>query len=204
MSDEIYRGLTYDGSKESISEFSPERTIVGSSLSKEFAADGWRCGWMVFPDELNDVAEQMSAVTSSITSCISHPIYYAAEAAHTPSEKLSDYNRKSRILFSNVTTRVYARLMANTNLRIVRPQAAWYLLIDFEPYREQLGVKTSDELVDKLIDDIGVVGVAGSHFGLDGLIVRFSCADIDPMKSLDDCMDRQIEGVDRLIEYLEG
>lgn len=56
VSDEIYHGITYDVSAETIAKFGPDAIIV-NSFSKYFSMTGWRLGWMIVPPELTRAVE---------------------------------------------------------------------------------------------------------------------------------------------------
>lgn len=50
VSDEIYAELTYGGAKHySLSQIIPDRNILMSGLSKDFAMTGWRIGYIAGP-----------------------------------------------------------------------------------------------------------------------------------------------------------
>ena len=51
ISDEIYHGITYENSAETVLKFSKE-SIVINSFSKYFSMTGWRLGWMIVPEDL--------------------------------------------------------------------------------------------------------------------------------------------------------
>jgi aspartate/methionine/tyrosine aminotransferase len=48
VSDEIYHGLTYDGTEHSVLEFT-DRAFVLNGFSKAFAMTGWRLGYLIAP-----------------------------------------------------------------------------------------------------------------------------------------------------------
>ncbi len=51
VSDEIYHGITYEGSASTALAYD-ENAIVINSFSKYFSMTGWRLGWMVVPEDL--------------------------------------------------------------------------------------------------------------------------------------------------------
>lgn len=51
ISDEVYHGLTYNGTQHSALECSDDAIVV-SSFSKYYGMAGWRLGWMVVPESL--------------------------------------------------------------------------------------------------------------------------------------------------------
>tara|TARA_B100001123_G_scaffold38364_1_gene39653 strand:+ start:280 stop:1437 length:1158 start_codon:yes stop_codon:yes gene_type:complete len=51
ISDEIYHGLTYEGSATTALSYD-DHAIVINSFSKYFSMTGWRLGWMVLPEDM--------------------------------------------------------------------------------------------------------------------------------------------------------
>tara|TARA_Y100001968_G_scaffold318746_1_gene349354 strand:- start:1 stop:1110 length:1110 start_codon:yes stop_codon:yes gene_type:complete len=59
VSDEIYHGLTYNGSATTALSFD-ESAIIINSFSKYFSMTGWRLGWMVVPEDMMRAVECMA------------------------------------------------------------------------------------------------------------------------------------------------
>lgn len=55
FADEVYLGLNHNGERLSISTYLPDLTIRATSLSKEFAAGGYRVDWATFPKRLHSL-----------------------------------------------------------------------------------------------------------------------------------------------------
>ena len=55
LSDEIYSELSFENNYESISNFCPEKTIISSGLSKWCGAGGWRLGYFIVPNSLEEI-----------------------------------------------------------------------------------------------------------------------------------------------------
>ena len=77
FADEIYLNLCYSQNVKSISQFIPELTIQGSSVSKDLGCGGYRLGWMAFPESLNNLYNKCAEFSSNIYSCASVPTQYA-------------------------------------------------------------------------------------------------------------------------------
>ena len=60
LSDEIYSELSFKDNYQSISSFCPEKTIISTGLSKWCGAGGWRLGYFIIPDELNDINKMIN------------------------------------------------------------------------------------------------------------------------------------------------
>ncbi|WP_231979269.1 pyridoxal phosphate-dependent aminotransferase [Tessaracoccus coleopterorum] len=81
VSDEIYHGVTYDGSRGTTAlEFGPEPVVV-SSFSKYWGMTGWRIGWLVLPPHLVDAVD---ALAGNLALCPPAPAQHAALEAFTP------------------------------------------------------------------------------------------------------------------------
>ena len=61
----------------SISEYIPELTIRGTSVSKDLGCGGYRLGWITFPKELNDLYIKCMTYISYTSSCTCVPVQYA-------------------------------------------------------------------------------------------------------------------------------
>ena len=55
LSDEIYSELTFDENYESISKYCLKNVIISNGLSKWCGAGGWRLGYFLIPNELNQL-----------------------------------------------------------------------------------------------------------------------------------------------------
>ena len=78
LSDEIYSELTFTNNYKSISNFCPEKTIISTGLSKWCGAGGWRLGYFIVPEGLNNIKKIINVLASETFSAVSAPIQYAA------------------------------------------------------------------------------------------------------------------------------
>ena len=74
LSDEIYSELTFKDNYRSISSFCPEKTIISTGLSKWCGAGGWRLGYFIIPDALNDLSKMINVLASETFSAVSATI----------------------------------------------------------------------------------------------------------------------------------
>lgn len=80
ISDEIYHGVTYGGSRgDSAREFGNNAVVV-SSWSKYWGMTGWRLGWMIAPPELIGAVD---ALAGNLALCPPAPAQVAALASFT-------------------------------------------------------------------------------------------------------------------------
>lgn len=156
ISDEVYEELIFDN----VTFVSPfdqsdlaERTIVVSSISKSHAAPGFRSGWCVgsaaFCDRLLPLAETMlfgnqPFIADMTASAIAAPSMVA---------------RGMRTRFSARASYLADRLARETHLRVHRPEAGMFALINVDA----TGMNDRDYAFSLL--DAGVAVMPGTAFG---------------------------------------
>ena len=213
LSDEIYSELTFSENYKSISNFCPEKTIISTGLSKWCGAGGWRLGYFIIPDSLNEIKNMINVLASETFSAVSAPIQYAAIKAYENDH--TKYIKKSKNILSAVGKYVYLNLKSNKVL-INEPQGGFYLMPEF------LNTKfsTSTEMCDNILKDTGVALLPGSDFGFNPnkMLVRLSYTDFDGQKFMDQIDDNEIidnekinelapmvvQGVDKLKKWSES
>ena len=84
VSDEIYHGITYSQQPASAWQFSRAPVVV-NSFSKYFSMTGWRIGWILLPDELQDPVDRLAG---NFTICPPALSQLAAVAAFEAYEEL--------------------------------------------------------------------------------------------------------------------
>jgi len=174
LSDEIYSELTFDESYESISNFCSEKVIISNGLSKWCGAGGWRLGYFVIPNELNNLKNSMNVLASETFSSVSAPIQFAALSAFNEDHK--DYILKSKKILKAVGEYVFNNLKSN-NIIMNKPMGGFYLMPEFL----NKNFKTSAEMCTDLLNKKGVAILPGSDFGFsdEKMISRLSYTDFD-------------------------
>jgi len=188
LSDEIYGELEHRGRHVSIARFYPEGTIISGGLSKWCGAGGWRLGTFTFPGELHWLLEAMAAVASETFTSTSAPIQYAAVRAFQGGSGVECYLRWSRRILRALGRWVAARLQ-QAGVKVHKPQGAFYLFPDFCRGRERLaerGIRTSEQLCERLLLETGVAILPGSRFGRpeQELTARLAYVDFDGARAL--------------------
>ena len=191
ISDEIY-GLTKFGKKpfEGIAKYYPEGTITTSGISKAFSAGGWRLGFAMIPQELDEIVPALSAFVSETFSCVSAPVQYGALTAFKNYESIRKHVELCRDIHEAAGEFLYHRFL-EIGLNCPKPQGAFYLFPDFENYKDKLrsrGIRSSTELAERLLKEIGVALLPSSDFYLpdEFLGVRVASVDYDGEKVLKD------------------
>jgi aspartate aminotransferase len=189
LADEIYSGLRFDGEHVSIAQYYPEGTIISNGVSKWAGAGGWRLGAFTFPATLTWLVDAMAAVASETFTSTSAPIQYAAVHAFSASPEWDDYLSRARSVLRGLMLYGHDRLRA-VGAEAAVPKGGFYLFPNFTAPRTRLaerGIRSSRELCDRALDELGVALLPGSVFGRPGheLSVRISCVDFDGAEALE-------------------
>ena len=190
ISDEIYEKLIYDGKKHvsvaSLSEDAYNRTIVINGFSKSYAMTGWRLGNA-------EVIKLMTSVQSHVTSNTNSIAQYAGvEALNGPKDEIEKMVKK----FEERRNLMIDRIKRITGLSIIRPEGAFYVMINLENY---LGKSINENIINnsvdfsrELLEHEKVAVIPGSAFGLDKYI-RLSYATSEELI---------LKGLDRIESFL--
>ena len=191
ISDEIY-ALTKFGviPFEGIAGYYPEGTITTSGVSKAFSAGGWRLGYAMIPDELNEITRPLSAFVSETFSCVSAPIQYAVLPGFENYESVRNHVELCRDIHGAAGEFLQQRF-TEIGLNCPEPQGAFYLFPDFENFKDLLtsrGINNSEELSKRLLEETGVALLPGSDFYMpdDFMGVRVASVDYDGAQLMQD------------------
>lgn len=187
ISDEIYERLIYDGAKHISIASLPgmkERTFTMNGMSKAYAMDGWRLGYVAAPEEYILV---MNKFHQHNTTCAPNFVQMAAIAALTQegdevSTMVREYQRR----------RDYAVKAINEidGISCQCPKGAFYIFINCK----SLGMKSAD-LSAYLLENAKIALVPGDVFGPGGEgYLRMSFAN---------SYENIVEGCKRLKEAVE-
>ena len=160
ISDEVYERLVYDGARHISIASLPgmkERTFTMNGMSKAYAMDGWRLGYVAAPEEY---ILAMNKFHQHNTTCAPNFVQVAAIAALTQEgdevrEMVKEYQRR----------RDYAVQAINAipGLSCQCPKGAFYIFINCK----SLGM-TSSDLSAYLLENAKIALVPGDVFGPGG------------------------------------
>ena len=160
ISDEIYERLVYDGAKHLSIASLPgmkERTFTMNGMSKAYAMDGWRLGYVAAPEEY---IMAMNKFHQHNTTCAPNFVQVAAIAALTQegdevADMVKEYQRR----------RDYAVKAINEidGISCQCPKGAFYIFINCK----SLNMKSAD-LSAWLLENAGIALVPGDVFGPGG------------------------------------
>jgi len=213
LSDEIYSELSFEEGFKSIASFCPEKTIISTGLSKWCGAGGWRLGYFIIPNTLNNLRDAINVLASETFSSVSAPIQYAAITAY--SNDHSEYINNSKNILRAVGNYVYENLKSNKVI-INKPQGGFYLMPEFS----NKSFSTSSKMCDNLLKETGVALLPGLDFGFDEkrMLARLSFTDFNGQEFMNNTKDGKkidnglilkfapkiVEGVDKLKKWSES
>ena len=190
LSDDIYEKIVYDQNVfHTIAEVCPElkeRTLTMNGLSKSYCMTGWRVGYAAGPlsviNAMNKVQSQNVSSTASISMAAS------VEALNGDQSFIRSNNES----FLRRRDLVVKNLNETPGLSCRTPEGAFYV---FASCKGVLGKTTESgkilnsdgDFMDYLLEEVGVAGVQGSAFGLEGYF-RISYATSDAI--LEDACQR--------------
>jgi aspartate aminotransferase len=179
FTDEIYMNLQYDEPFVSIAEYAPELTIRASSISKDFAAGGYRLGWALFPSELKFVWREMTSIGSSIYSCV-NPVVQLATAELLSMDHYI-YFEYQKCYFKKLMKAAMV-ILKETPLLFVKPTSTWYIFVNFSNVIKKMKIQMALQMF--LVDKLGIVCLGGEHFGYHNGFIRFSIKNKNSLEGL--------------------
>jgi aspartate/methionine/tyrosine aminotransferase len=188
LADEIYGELIYDGAHRSIAleDGMADRTVLLDGFSKTFAMTGWRLGFGVFPRSLVEPITKLVTNSVSCTATFVQRAGAAALSARPPEvdRMIAEFRRRRDAVVKGLND------IPGITCRI--PHGAFYVF----PNVRRLGLRSSEDVADRLLNEAGVATLAGTCFGAAGEgYLRLSYANSLP--NLEKAMSRIAEWASR-------
>ena len=172
ISDEIYHGITYETSAQTMLAYSPDVVVI-NSFSKYFSMTGWRIGWMVVPEWIVTTVERLAQNFYISAPAISQvAALHALDATRELDGHVKGYAANRRLLMQTLQCAGFGAMAP--------ADGAFYLYVDVSPFGLESFVFTS-----RLLEEAGVAATPGIDFDPDDgkRWVRFSyassCSDIE-------------------------
>lgn len=167
LSDEIYAELIYAQKKHySLTQIIPDRTILLSGLSKNFAMTGWRIGYIAAPKE---IMQTISKINSFMITSVTDNVQIGAAEAIGHGEQ--DYI-EARAIYERRLHIIQTGLEKN-GFTMATPEGAFYIFAKIPSKFGTDDVAFATDLANKV--KVGVI--PGSYFGAGGQgFVRLSYA----------------------------
>lgn len=153
ISDEAYHGITYENKAHTALQYSNE-TIVLNTFSKYFAMTGWRLGWMVVPEDLQDrikkLAENLFVSPPTISQHLAFKIFDHLDIL----DKYVETYRENRNIILNELPKAGFDKLSSTD-------GAFYVYADIHNL-----TNNSEEFCRRMLDEAKVSTTPGSDFDL--------------------------------------
>lgn len=157
VSDEVYEEMVFDGvpfvSPLDLADLA-DRTIVAASISKSHAAPGFRSGWLVGPEEF--CARLLPLSETMLFGAQPFIADMTAVAISAPSQAARGMAQR----FARRADMVHARLHGVEGLRVHRPQAGMFALLDVRAFGQ-----SGTDFGLRLLEETGVACMPGESFG---------------------------------------
>jgi aspartate aminotransferase len=186
LSDEIYALIAHGQIPHvSVAHYYPEGTVVLGGLSKHLSLGGWRFGLAILPAGRTGEAlrRALKNIASSIWSCVSAPVQYAALVAYSNDPDVDAYVEQCTRMHGVRTRYLYGRLI-EAGIPCVEPSGAYYVFPSFKKWKEPLaarGVRSCTDLSTYLLEKYELAALPGSDFGCrsEELCLRLSSSYLD-------------------------
>ena len=180
IADEIYARILFSGEYKSIWALPgmAERTVIIDGFSKSFAMTGWRLGYAVAQKHVIDALDMLVLNTFTCTAEFSQVAAIEAlrDSTNAVRAMVEEY-RKRRDLFVERLNRI-------PGFRCQSPDGAFYAWVNIE----ETGMP-AEEVQRVLLEEVGVAGIAGTAFGVEGKnYLRFSL--VSATHLLEDALER--------------
>lgn len=154
LSDEVYEAFCFYDTFTPMATFAPEHTITFGSFSKAFAMTGWRIGYMIAPDYINDAAKLINeSVTYSAPSPSQQAGIFALEHSNVLIPEVVS-------VFKERLEYVEKRVAEISFLSMLPVKGTIYAFINIE----KTGL-TSVAFTEKLLKETKVLVIPGKAFG---------------------------------------
>ncbi|KRL23402.1 aspartate transaminase [Lentilactobacillus kisonensis DSM 19906 = JCM 15041] len=182
VTDDIYGKLIYNNNR----FYSPvqfegrisEATIMVNGISKAYSMTGWRIGYIAGPQEL---IQRVNSLLSHMTGNPAAVSQYAAIAALQSDQQAVSRMRQA---FEKRLNTIYPLLQKVPGFEITqKPQGALYLFPKVAVAMKMVGVTSSAQLVERLLNEAHVAVVDGAAFGLPGYIRLSYAASLTDLKT---------------------
>jgi aspartate/methionine/tyrosine aminotransferase len=154
FADEIYHGLTFEGTAPTALEVNDHAWVL-QSFSKFYGMTGWRLGWLVVPEFAVDACERIAQNLYLSSPSLAQQ---AALAGFEPEVEAKCFERRDELksrrdFLVDALPNIGLTVMAN-------PDGAFYLYVDISKYSQDALVFCRD-----LLDQQGVALTPGLDFG---------------------------------------
>ncbi len=171
VSDEVYSHFTYDGSlAPSFLELTEptDRLLITNTFSKNWCMTGWRVGWVIYPEGMSTIFDNLSQYNTTSVSTFSQ---YAAVAALDQGDsfikELVARSAKGREIICSTLDKL-------PNVRVFWPEGTFYFFFSVH------GMNNGYDMAKCILREASVGVAPGSAFGPGGEAFLRVCFAVDP------------------------
>ncbi len=163
ITDDIYHKLVFDGNQAipayefTHKDIESTMVIAVNGVSKSYGMTGFRIGWTIANRKLVEVMNNIQSQTTSGTSVL---LQAGAEGALTGVQSVVE---SLRLTFENNRNVIMQELRSFNDIKVIKPEGAFYCLPDFRAYSND-SVELSKFILKKAL----VVTIPGKDFGMEG------------------------------------
>ena len=162
--------------------------VLCGSASKTYAMTGWRCGWALGPAQVISACNSMqSNSTSNASSITQKAVVEALNGSQEPVRAMLAEYRERR-------DRLHEWLTADPRIKCHKPGGAFYMFVDVSQAVAAVGMKSTTEFSQALLEESKVAVTPGEAFGAPGFL-RISYAT---------SMENLREGSRRMLEFVSS
>ncbi len=152
-----------------------DRAVLIGSASKTYAMTGWRCGWLLGPQE---IVSACSTIQSHATSNVSSVTQLAVLAALRDGGGCVD---EMRTAYRERRDRFVALLSEEPGILVNLPDGAFYVFPDISEFLGTDTVRTSVDFAKRLLEDSHVAVTPGEAFDAPGYVRISYAASMDDL-----------------------
>lgn len=189
LSDETYRYLIYEGEHLGMYRFSNihDRLGIVGSFSKEAGLAGWRIGYTYGSEELIKAMVKVKEYITLNAPTISQyaVLYFLKEKLAEKYTKyiVEEYRKRREKLYESMRTHLPEAIP-------FKPQATFYMFVNMKRYMEKVGVHSSIEFSEYLLEKVKIATIPGEVCGPNSKYhVRFSFSLIT-INEIDEAMEK--------------
>jgi N-succinyldiaminopimelate aminotransferase len=156
VTDEVYEHITFDGVVHKPLASLPgmrQRTVMISSLGKTYSATGWKVGWAIAPEALN---QALFKVHQFVTFCASAPLQEGAISALMAP---GDYYEELQAMYQSNRDFLLGAI-SEAGLTSIPPQGTYFAMAEIDG----LGFANDSDFCRFLITEIGVAAIPPGSF----------------------------------------
>ncbi|KAL3910448.1 MAG: hypothetical protein SGILL_007685 [Bacillariaceae sp.] len=153
--------------------------ITTSGLAKQFLLPGWRCGWLVFHDNVYGTLQEIEAGAKRLAQVIlgaSHLVQAVIpKLLSSSSPQLNEWKASLRLTLERQAKFMYHQLSICCGLSALAPQGAMYSMVRIDLSR--LIVQDDVDFSTRLLQEENVFVLPGSAFGCPNTFRVVFCCD---------------------------